>query len=445
MIHEFRLPDLGEGLHEAVLVAWKVQEGDVVQQDQPLAEVETDKALSELPSPCAGRVLKLHWQPGDVIPVGAVVVTLEHTIPEGVRTAAGDKEQEPAAVAVGTEPVQEGSAHPERLQAEAPVLAAPATRRLAREHGVDLRLVRGTGPGGRITQEDVLSYVAARAAAQTHPAAESVAEVPFDMPPGVQRPVLPDFSRWGPIERQPATPIRRRIAQRMMVSFHTTAPVTHMDEADVSLLEDCRRRLRLAGSAAPKLSILPFVVRAAVSALQQFPLFNASFDDDRQEIIFKKYWHIGIAVDSPQGLLVPVVRDADRKTILELAQEIARLADLARSGKIRAEDMRGGTFTITNIGALGGTAFTPIINWPEVAILGCGRIREHLALHQGSIAARLVLPLILTFDHRVLDGAQAARFLNAIKERLENPLALFIEVQAPSESAQRPDSEPGRR
>lgn len=453
MQREFALPDLGEGLHEATLVAWKVKEGDFVQADQPLAEVETDKATAELPSPFTGRVLKLHFQAGDRVPVGAVLVTFE--VEETGAAVTGPPVTPPAA-RVSTAGITPAAPRPSGLGAaapaptrpdgqrpaagERPILAAPITRKIAREHGINLAEVPGTGPGGRITTEDVLAYIAARQGGRrpevpTVPGEveEAVAPKEAVAPAGpavtftIARPPLPDFAHWGPVERQPASAIRRRIAERMTLASLLPATVTHADEADVTFLEQARAEAKpLAEAQGIRLTLLPYVVKAVVAALKRWPLFNASFDEQRNEIIVKKYYHIGVAVDTPQGLLVPVVRDADRKTVLQLAQEMAQLAERARQGKLSAEEMRGTSFTITNIGSLGGTFFTPIIHWPDVAILGLGRIQERLHLVNDRPVLRKMLPLCLSFDHRLLDGADAARFVNDLRQFLENPATLLL-------------------
>ncbi|HMP60663.1 MAG TPA: 2-oxo acid dehydrogenase subunit E2, partial [Gemmatales bacterium] len=310
------------------------------------------------------------------------------------------------------------------------ILAAPATRRLAREQGIDLRQVPGSGPGGRITNEDVLAFVSGgggRLATLSEDLIEPVRG--GGMVAGLQRPDLPNFANFGPVERQAASPIRKRIAQRMVLSQAICATVTHMDEADVTMLEALRRSAKEpAEKRGLKLTLLPIVMKAVAVALKSYPLLNASYDDDRQEIILKRYCHIGVAVDSPQGLLVPVVRDADRRPITELSADIVALAEAARTGKITAEQMRGGSFTITNIGAIGGLGFTPVINWPELAILGLGRLQERPVLDGDELEVRQFLPLCLSFDHRLIDGADAARFTNTIKLYLERPALLLADM-----------------
>lgn len=464
---DFKLPDLGEGLKEGTLVGWKIKEGDPVAAEQAIAEVETDKATTELPSPYAGKVTKLHFKPGDVIPVGKVIMTVEA---EGAaspaakapakagtptKAAPAKAAAKPAPAPAKAAPVPASTAIAKAPAAPAPtpanvpavpqhvlpaaaavlnpsnILAAPATRKLAREKGVDLKNIRGTGPGGRITQEDVLSFVSGGGRAMD----DLMAPIAMHSSEGggmtFPRPMLPDFTRFGESERKPASPIRRRIVQAMTISSQVTAAVTYTDEADITALEQFRVDAKdITKERGIKLTSLAVVAKACAAALQRFPDFNASYDDDKQEIVYKKYYHIGVAVDSPQGLLVPVLRNADHRPISELAGEIVTLAEAARTGKIQREQMQGGTFTITNIGVIGGLSFTPVINWPEVAILGLGRTQERLAFDKDgkTVIAKKMMPLCLTFDHRLIDGAAAARFVNAIKEYLENPLLLLMDA-----------------
>jgi pyruvate dehydrogenase E2 component (dihydrolipoamide acetyltransferase) len=463
---EFKLPDLGEGLKEGTLVGWKVKEGDNVAAEQAIAEVETDKATTELPSPFAGKVTKLHYKPGDVIPVGKVIMTVEaegaaapaakapakaapaKPAPAAAKAAPAPAKPAPvpakaapapaAPVAKAPAPAPAAPAAPQRsLPAAAAVLnpstilAAPATRKLAREKGVELKNVRGTGPGGRVTQEDVLSFVSGGARALDDVMAPIATHGGEGNGLTFPRPMLPDFSRFGESERKPASPIRRRIVQAMTISSQVTAAVTYTDEADITALEQFRVDAKdITKERGIKLTSLAVVAKACAAALQRFPDFNASYDDDKQEVVYKKYYHIGIAVDSPAGLLVPVLRHADHRPISELATEIVSLAEAARTGKIQREQMQGGTFTITNIGVIGGLSFTPVINWPEVAILGLGRIQERLAFDKDgkTVIAKKMMPLCLTFDHRLIDGALAARFVNAVKEYLENPLLLLMDA-----------------
>lgn len=436
MLKEFKLPDLGEGLKEATLVDWSVKEGDVVKADQALAEVETDKATTPLPSPYAGRVVKLFGKAGDVLKVGSVIVQIETeqgpASPAKASPPAAASAASSAAVAAPAAPRPSPAAPPAAPVSSQPVLATPATRKLAREKGIDLRTLTGTGPGGRITSDDVEAAAnGKRPAAAVNFSADLVEAVGAGTPVGgLARPELPDFSTFGPVKREKASPIRKRIAQRMVLSQAVCATVTHMDEADITDLDAQRLAAReLAEKAGYKLTLLPILAKAVVASLKAFPALNSSYDDDRGEIVFKHYYHLGVAVDSPQGLLVPVLRDVDKKPARQLALELVALAEAARTGKITAEQMRGGSFTITNIGAIGGLGFTPVINWPEVAILGVGRTQERLVRgDDGDVEVRQFLPLCLSFDHRLIDGADAARFVNHLKRLLENPLLLVAEI-----------------
>jgi len=313
------------------------------------------------------------------------------------------------------------------------VAATPATRRLARELGVDLRAVHGTGPGGRVTDDDVRGFGGARRSGAAAPAAIGGAEErPAAAKPlaaiGVEPPPLPRFEQWGPVERQPLSHLRRTIAERMTLSATLIPHVTHFDRADITELDAIiRRNTEPARERGLTLTLTTFLLKAAALALQEHPQFNASLDPAAGELIVKRYHHLGVAVAAPRGLIVPVIRDVDRKPIVELQRELAALALRVREGKATLEDLRGGTFTITNIGALGGTGAIPIINYPEVAILGVARGREEPVVLEGRIVPRMLLPISLTFDHRVADGADGARFAAAIVRRLERPEQLWLE------------------
>jgi pyruvate dehydrogenase E2 component (dihydrolipoamide acetyltransferase) len=436
MARAFALPDLGEGLHEAEIVKVLVNEGDVIAEDAPLLEVETDKAQVEIPSPVGGRVDRIHVRPGQTVHVGDVLVTFADAAslePPSERVA-------PTAEAVPAGAPAAPLAGPD---AGLRVASTPSTRRLARELGVDIRGVRGTGPGGRVIDADV------RAAADTESRADvrvppagtrSQAEPQRDREPGgavakplapvgIEAPPLPDFAQWGPVERQPLSHLRRTIAERMALSARLVPHVTHLDRADITDLDALiTKNLGRARERGVTLTLTSFILRSVALALAEHPTFNASLDAGAGELILKRYCHLGVAVATERGLIVPVIRDVDRKSIGDLARELAALAARARDGKATLDDLRGGTFTVTNIGALGGTGAIPIINYPEVAILGVARARHEPVVRDGQIVPRLLLPITLTFDHRVADGADGARFAAAILRRLEHPDELLLDL-----------------
>jgi pyruvate dehydrogenase E2 component (dihydrolipoamide acetyltransferase) len=475
MPRPFTLPDLGEGLTEAEIVKVLVREGDVIAEDAPLIEVETDKATVEIPSPFSGRVAGIHVQPGQTVKVGHVLVTFDDAAAgsapgrgapaPSTPTAAGQGAVPVSGTVTGSRGAKVGSASDSggasvgaRLAATAggagapadsarlgsgaaagagtaagaprvgPVPATPATRRLARELGVDLASVRGTGPGGRVTDDDVRA-AGGRAEPRTapEPAAEHVA-IAKPLKTFSAEPALPKFEQWGPVERQPLSHLRRTIAERMTLSATVIPHVTHFDRADVTeLYAIIRRNADAARERGIVLTLTSFLMKAAALALREHPTFNASLDAAAGELIVKRYRHLGVAVATERGLLVPVIRDVDQKPLVELQKELAALAQRVREGKATLEDLRGGTFTITNIGALGGTGAIPIINYPEVAILGVARAREEAVVQDGRIGPRTLLPISLTFDHRVADGADGARFATAIVRRLERPEQLLLE------------------
>jgi pyruvate dehydrogenase E2 component (dihydrolipoamide acetyltransferase) len=436
MSRPFVLPDLGEGLTEAEIRQVLVREGDVVREDAPLLEVETDKATVEIPSPVGGRIEKIHVQPGQTVKVGQVLVTFGNGTPPAPAVPAATV---PATAAAAPATPTAGTPAP---RGDGPVPATPATRRLARELGVDLRAVPGSGPGGRVTDDDVRAAAAdgggrpaapaapAVAAGRPAPPAPAAGAAPAGKPlarAGVEPPPLPRFEQWGPVERQPLSHLRRTIAERMTLSAALVPHVTHFDRADVTELDALiRRNLETGRARGVTLTLTSFLLKAAALALGEHPQFNASLDAAAGELVLKRYVHLGVAVATERGLLVPVLRDVDRKPLLEVQRELAALAQRTREGKATLEDLRGGTFTITNIGALGGTGAIPIINYPEVAILGVARAREEAVVRDGAVVPRLLLPLSLTFDHRVADGADGARFASAIVRRLERPDELLL-------------------
>jgi pyruvate dehydrogenase E2 component (dihydrolipoamide acetyltransferase) len=397
MPFEFKLPDLGEGITEGEVVKWKVKEGDPVEEHQVVVEVETDKAIVEVPSPKKGKVLRLDKGEGEVVEVGETLLTIEL---EGEEAVAGGGEKRAESVSVvGSVPEEEE------------VLASPKARGLARKLGVDISILTGTGPGGAVTEKDVKE---AAGATEKRPAEKAE-----------QR---PSSDKFGPVERVPIKGIRKSIARNLIASQRSAAFVTGMDDADVTELWDLRKRETAAAKeAGVHLTFLPFFMKAVQHALISHPLLNGSMDEEAGEIIVKKYYNIGVAVDTPDGLMVSVVKDVDKKTILELGTELGELSRKANERKITLEELKGSTFTISNYGTFGGVYATPIINYPDVAILGTGRISEKPWVHEGEIVIRRILPLSLTFDHRVADGRDAARFLTRVIKYLEDPGKIFIE------------------
>lgn len=489
MATEIKLPILGENVDSGVVVNVLVSEGDEVAEGQPVIELETEKATVEVPASASGRVKEISIKEGETIKVGQVILILEEgaaakaeerkprpaakpeeekkvrhpTKPEEeLREKAETQEEEVKAVAAPSRaPRAETRARPrteeakpraeeakketalrreEKAEKEEPprgeaiklrpgdqpepkearelIAAAPSVRRLARELGIDINEVVGSEPGGRVSEEDVRNYARSIILNVTRLRPAAV---------GLPRP-LPDFSKWGEIERKPMSGIRRKTSERVSEAWQTIPHVTHFDQADITELEELRERFgRKAEEAGGKLTITAIALKVVASALKVFPQFNASVDASAEEIIYKKYCHIGVAVDTDRGLLVPVIRDADKKNILELAAELTEMSEKARNRKIAIEEMQGGSFTITNLGGIGGVNFSPIINSPEVAILGVARAARQPIFVDGQIAPRLMLPLALSYDHRLIDGADAARFLRWVAEALQQPLLLALE------------------
>jgi pyruvate dehydrogenase E2 component (dihydrolipoamide acetyltransferase) len=383
MANQFRFPDVGEGITEGEIVRWLVREGDPIQTDQSFAEIETDKAVVEMPSPYTGTVLKLHFQEKDIVKVGDVLITI------------GEKGEDISAAPAAP---REAGAAPTTAGPQ----ALPAVRKLAASLGVDLAALAGTGPDGRITEEDVRK---AQTAERGVPAIK----------------IKSKFDLYGALERIPLRGVRRATAKRMHESVSTAAHVTHFEEADATALAALRDSMKAeADGRGIKLTYLPFIAKAVIEALKLHPYLNSTLDDAEGEIILKKYYNIGIAVDIPDGLIVPVVKMADQKTALDIAEEIAGLAKAARERKLDMADLKGGTFSITNVGVLGGDWATPIINYPETAILATMRIADRARVAEGRIVVRKTLPLCLSFDHRVIDGAEAARFATDLRKILED-------------------------
>ena len=472
---DFTLPELGENVTAGDVVRVLVSPGDTVAKDQPVLELETDKATIEVPSSVAGTVKDVRVKQGERIKVGQVVLTVEDgagaSAPKAV--AAKDKEaksagdggakpqpqpeaadssrasgaakptdaaepdegraEQPAAqqaepateskpkrgevvdISRGARAPQVVAVAPESAEPEGPAApAAPSVRRLARELGVDIRSVPGSGPGGRISVEDVQAFVRGALAGGGGPAAPASAP-------------LPDLTKWGDVERKPMSNIRRKTAEHLSRAWNVIPHVTQHDKADITALEELRKKYAPeAEKAGGKLTMTAIALKIAATALQRFPQFNASADMARNEIVYRKSVHVGVAVDTPRGLLVPVIRDVDRKGILELAGELAKASEKARGGKLSLDEMQGGGFTITNLGGIGGTSFTPIVNWPEVAILGISRGSLEPVYIGQNFQPRLMLPLSLSYDHRVIDGADGARFLRWVADAFEQPFVLAL-------------------
>src|SRR3990170_1149890 len=386
MPFDFVLPDLGEGITEGEIRRWLVKEGDAINEHQTILEVETDKAVVEVPSPKKGYVQKIRKLEGEIAKVGDVLLP----IAENLEDTKEKKEEKKSFGVVGSLPEAED------------ILATPAVRNLAKRLGVDIEKVKGTGPMGRITEDDVVKAS------------------------GGAKDLIKD--QFGSIERVPFRGVRRSIAKNLLASMRTAAFVNGRDGADVSALWRQREKeKRIARAKGIRLTFLPFFMKAVQHALATHPMLNASVDESGEEIIVKKYCNIGVAVDTPEGLMVPVVKDVDKKTILDLAKELQELSIKAKERKIKLEELKGSTFTISNFGSFGGTYATPIINYPDVAVLGTGKISDRPWVKDGQIVIRKVLSLSLTFDHRVVDGAEAAQFLNKIIQYLEDPDQIFIE------------------
>ena len=418
MAFEFKFPDIGEGLTEGEIVRWLVKEGDEIKEGQPLVEVETDKALAEIPSPKTGVILKIMAKEKEIVKVGQVIVIIGErgealaAPPPRPRSVGvvGELEEAPEeapSVTFAAEPVK-------TVLVSEHALATPAVRALAKELGVDINKVKGSGPEGRVLEKDIRQFADAKG-----------------KPPEPEKKVtkVKKYDLYGYVDRIPLRGVRRSIAKAMVKSKYTAPHVTAMDEADVTELWKIREKEKKAAEKkGVKLTILPFIIKAVIAGLMEHPYLNATLDDENEEIILKKYFNIGVATDTPEGLMVPVVKNAKDKSILQIAQELTQLVEKARNRTIDLADLKGGTFTISNYGALGGIYATPIINYPEVAILGVGKIREMPVVRNGKLVVRKILSLALSFDHRVVDGAEGARFLNTVIARLEDPDLILLET-----------------
>ncbi len=458
MVMQFKLPDLGENIQSGDIVNVMVSAGDTVQKDQPVLEIETDKAVIEVPSNISGKITELHIKPGQKALVGQTIfdyesgdgaasvsapVPEEKPAPAEAPAVEEKAEAEPPAPAPkAAEPPKPAAPAPQPQAPAPPVVssapslpvlprsgaptpaipgavapAAPSVRRFAREIGIDINEVPGSGPGGRISIEDVKKYSKALNTKQPYKCPAHIVDVP-----------LPDFGRWGEIERKPMTTVRRVTTEHMVRAWVTIPHVTQYDKADITRLEQLRKmHVRQAEATGGKLTVTAILVKIISSALKLFPQFNSTVDMKSQEIIYKKYYNIGIAVDTPRGLLVPVIKDVDKKNILELSAEMVEISEKARESKVTLEELNGGCFTITNLGGIGGTSFTPIVNTPEVAILGVSRAAMEPVYIDGEFQPRMMLPLSLSYDHRVIDGADGARFLRWIVGALEEPFVMSLE------------------
>jgi len=446
MSTDFNLPELGENILAGDVLRVLVKPGDVLAKEQPVLELETDKATIEVPSSVEGKVKDIKVKAGDKVKVGQPILTVDDGAAAQASSAPATETKAPApppaqaapsapapkpvakpapearpASAGGTEKVVDFSRGARQQPEPAPVAdapaapAAPSVRRMARELGVDINVVAGTGSDGRISVEDVKAHAKRLLSG---PRGDS----------GAAREALPDFSRWGEVERQPMRPVRRKTAEHLAAAWSSIPLVTQFDLADITGLEELRKKYaKQAEAAGGNLTVTAIAVKVVASALRVFPQFNSSVDMGASEIILKKYVHIGIAVDTDRGLLVPVIRNVDQKNIVQISVELAQLSEKARTHKLAVEEMQGGCFSISNLGGIGGTYFTPLVNLPEVAILGISRASMQPRFENGGFAPRFMLPLSLSYDHRVIDGADAIRFLRWVAEALEQPFVLALQ------------------
>ncbi len=478
MTVEFKLPDLGEGIHEAEIIGVKVKEGEMVKEDQIIFEVETDKAVVEIPSPYAGAVAKIHVTTGQTVTVGSVMIAYDIAAKGAVKNAAAENEKAvgsvettdkaaEAEIAVAKEAVtagrtNNGAAANKTVDTDRPVPATPATRRLARELGVDLHQVNATGPAGRVSKEDVMAFAAgslesriqtngaskgssAPAFSTISPASSASMQEKYGTAGGATAPLsalnnnagkpveYPDFAKFGKVERLPLKSIRRKIAVNMTQAWTHIPHVTHFDEANVSdltaLVGKYEKEFAIrSGDNKVKPTLTVFTIKALASALKLFPQFNSSLDENTGEIVVKHYYNIGVAVATERGLIVPVIRDVDQKSFYEIAVELSDIAAKTRAGRVELDRLQGGTFTLTNIGAIGGTSMSPMVNFPEAAILGMARASQKPIVKDGQIVIGTILPLAMSFDHRLADGAEAAYFVQHVVKLLEDPFKFVLEA-----------------
>lgn len=439
MAFEFKLPDIGEGIHEGEIAKWLVAEGDKINEDDVLVEIQNDKAVVEIPSPVDGIVSKIHIEEGEVTTVGTTIVTIDdgsedsgsEEKPEEKVEKTSEKPTDDAAKPADEKQASEDSPNKENKQTERPaadndkiVIAMPSVRKFARENDVNIKEVTGTGKNGRILKSDIENF--GSESAESVQTEELVEEKSVASETNEQTTVT---QQTGELEtREKMSGMRKAIAKAMVNSKHTSPHVTHIDEVEVDALWAHRKKFKeIAAEQDVKLTFLPYVVKALVSALKKYPELNTSIDNETFEVIQKHYYNVGIAADTEKGLVVPVVKDANKLSMFEISDEINKLATKARDGKLSSEEMKGGSVTISNLGSAGGKWFTPVINQPEVAILGIGRIEEQPIVKDGEIVAARVLALSLSYDHRQIDGATAQNALNHIKRLLNNPDLLLME------------------
>jgi pyruvate dehydrogenase E2 component (dihydrolipoamide acetyltransferase) len=430
---EFRLPELGEGIDAGTITAVLVKAGDKVTAGQNIVTIETDKAAVDVPTEMSGVVEAVHVKPGDKVPIGGNLITLlasgaqpapveakAPALAQSIQQGAdGPRSPRPQGGVVTAPSHANGNGAPAREL----VPAGPATRRLARELGVGLGEIKGSGRGGRVTLDDVKGFIKTERQHIREGGGAAMAGLTAPVPP------LPDFAKYGPVEVREVSQLRQTIARNLTAGWRTMPMVTQHDLADITELEAGRKRIiESQPKDSPKITMTVLAIKASIAALKEFPHFNSSYDMAAGKLVVKKYFHIGIAVDTKEGLVVPVVRDADKRSIRDLAAEVAALADKARARKLAVDEMRGGTFTISNLGGIGGTAFTPIVNYPEVAILGISRSSLQPIVRDGQVVPRLMMPLSLTYDHRVVDGADGCRFTTRLAQLFSDPLRLLMET-----------------
>ena len=420
MIEEIRLPEISENVDSGDVIKVLIKVGDYVEKEQPVVELETEKADFEVPSLVKGKVVEVNIKEGDKVKVGQTMLKIDteaEVSKEEVSKKAAESEEKPGEIetqeAIKESMQEQGEIKPQKSYSAIP--AAPSVRQLARELGIDISKVPGTGPSGRISAEDVTKYV------------KSVLSGKSSQGPARESRPLPDFTKWGEVERKQITTTRRKIADTLGYAWANIPHVTQYDNADITALEEFRKEYSgKVEEAGGKLTITSILLKIIGSALKEFPIFNASFDPDTDELIYKKYYHIAVAVATDRGLLVPVIRDVDKKNIFQLSVEMTELAERTRQHKVKPDDMIGGNFTLSNLGGIGGTNFAPIIYWPQVAILGVARASQQPVYINGRFEPRLILPLSLSYDHRIIDGVEGLRFLRWITVALESSFLLAM-------------------